>query len=80
MDTITKDKFVNLLRDKFISFFIVGDLLKIFGLSLNTNSALLGRLKKNGIVQALVKGKYLFLLTKNPPEDFGIANFFLPNR
>lgn len=75
METITKDKFVNLLRDKSISLFTVGDLLKIFDLSLNTTSALLGRLKKNGIVQSLVKGKYLFLLAKNPPEDFEIANF-----
>jgi len=75
MDTITKDKFVNLLRDKSIALFTIGDLFKIFDLSLNTTSALLGRLKKNRIVRSLVKGKYLFLLAKNPPEDFGIANF-----
>ena len=75
METITRDKFINIFRNKSISLFTWEDLFKIFNFSSNTAKALLGRLKKKGIISSLTKGKYLFLLAKKPPEDFEIASF-----
>lgn len=75
METITRDKFINIFRDKSISLFTWEDLFKIFNFNSNTAKALLGRLKKRGIIRPLTRGKYLFLLAKKLPEDFEIANF-----
>lgn len=75
METITKEKFINALREKSTLLFNWEDIFKIFSLNLISAKALLGRLKQRKIIQQLSRKKYLFLLGKKIPEDFEIANF-----
>lgn len=75
METITKEKFINVFREKSISLFGWGDVFKIFDINHNAAKALFQRLKKGKVVQPLRRGKYLFLLAHKLPEDFEIANF-----
>jgi len=75
METITKEKFIHVFREKSISLFEGQDIFKVFDINPDAAKALFQRLKKGKIVQSLTRGKYLFLLAKKLPEDFEIANF-----
>lgn len=75
MERITKEKFINIFREKSISLFTWEDIFKTFDISPNAAKALLQRLKKGRIIQPLIRGKYLFLLAQKQPEDFEVANF-----
>jgi len=75
---VTKIKFINTLKAKNIVFFTSGDIKKLFNIN-NTNTLkhLVGRLKKDGIIDRLRRDKYLFLHAAKPASDFMVANFLL---
>lgn len=76
METITKDKFIKIFKEKSISLFTYSDLFKIFPFSSESSAkSLLSRLKKSEIVKQLARGKYLFNFAFNQLTDFEIANF-----
>lgn len=75
---ITKNDFINKLRNKQITFFTFSDIKKLFDINNeNTIKHLLRRLKKAEIVKRLIKDKYLFLHAKKEADDFEIANFLV---
>ncbi len=62
------------LREKDLSLFSLSDFARLF--NINNRSTLykrIQRLEKEGIIQKLIKGKYLFLF--NPTNDWAIANY-----
>lgn len=75
METITKEKFIKVFREKSITLFTLEDVFKIFDIQPFAAKALLQRLKKGKIIQPLIRGKYLFLFGLKTPEEFEIANF-----
>jgi len=75
MVTITKEKFINVFREKSITLFTWNDFLEVFDIKSETAKAFLSRLKKGGIIQPLVRGKYIFLLSRKQADDYEIANF-----
>lgn len=80
MDTreVTKMNFIKTLRQHQIALFTTNDVKKIFSLSNdNTVKKLLVRLKKDNIIQRLVRDRYQFLLTTVPPHEFTVANFLI---
>ena len=75
---VTKMKFLTLLRTKNIVCFTSDDVRKIFEIkSENTLKHLLVRLRQEGIIEKLTRGKYLFLHGKRGTSDFEIANFLV---
>ena len=75
---ITQTSFIKKLRNKQLSLFTSLDVKKLFAIkNENTLKHLLRRLKRAGIVQRLIKDKYLFLQSINDPGDFDIANFLV---
>ena len=79
METITKERFIRILREKSISVFSYDEIFKIFDVSSETAvKALLSRLKKAKIIEPLVRKKYLFLFTSQWPDVFQVANYLYP--
>lgn len=75
---ITKLRFIKTFQQKNISLFTIYDVKKIFQIrSVNTLKHLLKRLKKEGIIKNLLRGKYIFLQTQRQVSDFEIANFLV---
>ena len=73
---LSKTEFIRILRKKNIVLFTFNDVLKLFPIkSKNTAKHLIGRLKKEGIIRALIRGKYLFTLTQPKFIEYRIANF-----
>lgn len=75
MVTITKEKFINVFRERSITLFTWNDFLEVFDIRPETAKAFLNRLKKGRIIQSLVRGKYVFLLSRKQAGDYEIANF-----
>jgi predicted transcriptional regulator of viral defense system len=75
METITKEKFIKIFREKSIALFTLEDVFKLFKIQPLAAKALLQRLKKGKIIQPLIRGKYLFLFAPRSSEEFEIANF-----
>lgn len=75
---ITKLRFIKTFQQKNISLFTIYDVKKIFQIrSVNTLKHLLKRLKKEGIIKILLRGKYIFLQSQRQVSDFEIANFLV---
>lgn len=76
METISKTKAMKILHQKKVNFFDVSDARKIFGIKKEkTLYEFLQRLEKAGIIERIVKGKYLFLFRE--VNDFELANFLV---
>jgi len=69
------DSFINILRDKSISLFTLNDISKLFNVKEITIKSALKRFQKKGIINRLVRGKYIFELTTEKPSQYQIANF-----
>lgn len=74
---ISKLRFIKTFQEKNIGLFTIYDVNKIFPVKTNTLKHLLQRLKKEGIVENLQRGKYLFLQSKRQVSDFEMANFLV---
>lgn len=76
METITKDRFIRILKEKGIVLFNYEDLFKLFGVNAaSTAYNLLSRLKKAKIIESVARGKYYFNYSSYTPSDYAIANF-----
>jgi len=76
MEPITKAKAIKILHQKKVTFFDVTDASKIFETKkIKTLYELLQRLEKEGVIQRIIKGRYLFSLREY--NDFELANFLV---
>lgn len=74
METTSSLEIIKKLKQLGISLFSLNDFARLFKIAdRNTVYKKIQRLEKKGVVQKLIKGKYLFLLA--PKNDFAIANF-----
>lgn len=73
---LSKTEFIKTLQEKNILLFTFNDLFKLFPIkSKNTAKHLIRRLKKEGIIRALIRGRYFFTLTQPKFVEYRIANF-----
>jgi len=74
MDFYSETQIIRILKEKNISLFTLTDFGRIFKIqNRNTLYKKIARLEKQGIVQQIIKGKYLFTLDQ--PDDYTLANF-----
>lgn len=74
MESYSETQIIKILKEKDISLFTLVDFGRIFKIqNQNTLYKKVSKLKKQGIVEQIIKGKYLFTL--NQPDEFAIANF-----
>jgi predicted transcriptional regulator of viral defense system len=74
METSGKIEIIRRLQEEGLALFTLTDFARLFSVeSRNTLYKKIQRLEKEGIIQKIIKGKYLFLFQK--PNEFAIANF-----
>ncbi len=78
MESLSKDKVIEILSSADKPLFTYSDLAKLLGRgSDNTLRKYIGRLKKSKILTSLVRGKYLYNYGSAKSDDYTLANFIV---
>ncbi len=78
METSTLE-IIKTLQKRNISVFSLADFRRLFAIkNAQTLYKKIQRLEKDGVIEFLVKGKYLFILNNSTTADYEIANFLYP--